>query len=84
MKRLGDACYVSQGGDHGPVTSGALAHQKPAGLLAIHLNMPPTIPAEYVRGINAGDAPPPGLPEAERVAFETLAGSSPATRPTAR
>ncbi|MGY3467720.1 pimeloyl-ACP methyl ester carboxylesterase [Bradyrhizobium sp. LM6.11] len=72
MKRLGYVRYVSQGGDHGSVISDALARQKPAGLLGIHVNMPPTVPAEYVRGINAGDPPPAGLPEPERVAFETL------------
>lgn len=72
MKRLGYTRYVSQGGDHGSVISDALARQKPAGLLGIHVNMPPTVPAEYVRGINAGDPPPAGLPDPERVAFETL------------
>jgi len=72
MKRLGYGRYVSQGGDHGSVISDAMARQRPDGLLGIHLNMPPTIPADYVRGINAGDAPPPGLPDDERVAFETL------------
>jgi len=72
MKRLGYEHYVSQGGDHGSVISDAMARQKPPGLLAIHLNMPPTIPAEHVRGINAGDPPPPGLSEPERIAFETL------------
>jgi pimeloyl-ACP methyl ester carboxylesterase len=72
MKRLGYTRYVSQGGDHGSVISDALARQKPAGLMGIHVNMPPTIPAEYVKGINAGDPPPAGLPEPERVAFETL------------
>ena len=44
MKRLGYDRYVSQGGDHGSVISDALARQKPAGLLGIHVNMPPTIP----------------------------------------
>ncbi|GLS19171.1 multidrug MFS transporter [Labrys miyagiensis] len=72
MKRLGYTRYVSQGGDHGSVISDALARQKPTGLLGIHVNMPPTIPAEYVKAINAGDPPPADLPESERVAFETL------------
>jgi pimeloyl-ACP methyl ester carboxylesterase len=71
MKRLGYTRYVSQGGDHGSVISDALARQKLTGLLGIHVNMPPTVPAEYVKAINAGDLPPPGLPEPERVAFET-------------
>ncbi|ARN23676.1 multidrug MFS transporter [Piscinibacter gummiphilus] len=73
MKRLGHERYVAQGGDHGSVISDAMARQKPPGLLAIHVNMPPTVPAEHVRGINAGDPPPPGLSESERLAFETLA-----------
>ena len=73
MKRLGYTRYVSQGGDHGSVISDALARQKPEGLLGIHVNMPPTVPPELVKGILAGDAPPPGLPEPERMAFETLA-----------
>jgi pimeloyl-ACP methyl ester carboxylesterase len=72
MKRLGYARYVSQGGDHGSVISDALARQAPAGLLGIHVNMPPTIPAEYVKAINAGGPAPPSLSEPERVAFETL------------
>ena len=72
MKRLGYTRYVSQGGDHGSVISDALARRKPAGLLGIHVNMPPTVPAEYVKAINAGDPPPASLPEPERVAFETL------------
>nr|WP_273486925.1 epoxide hydrolase family protein [Roseateles chitosanitabidus] len=73
MKRLGYTRYVSQGGDHGSVVSDALARQKPAGLLGIHVNMPPTVPPELVKGINSGDAPPAGLAPDERLAFETLA-----------
>ena len=72
MRRLGYSRYVSQGGDHGSVISDALARQKPDGLLGIHVNMPPTIPAELVKGINAGDPPPPGLSDSERTAYVTL------------
>lgn len=72
MKRLGYKHYVSQGGDHGSVISDALARQAPKGLLAIHLNMPATIPGNLVKGINAGDAPPESLGAPEREAYQSL------------
>ena len=72
MKRLGYTRYVSQGGDHGSVISDALARLAPAGLLGIHLNMPATIPADLVKGINAGDPLPAGLTEPERQAYNDL------------
>lgn len=72
MKRLGYKHYVSQGGDHGSVISDALARQAPKGLLAIHLNMPATIPGNLVKGINAGDAPPESLDAPEREAYQSL------------
>jgi pimeloyl-ACP methyl ester carboxylesterase len=72
MKRLGYHHYVSQGGDHGSVISDALARQAPKGLLAIHLNMPATIPANLVKGIFGGDAAPADLPASEKEAFQSL------------
>jgi pimeloyl-ACP methyl ester carboxylesterase len=72
MKRLGYKHYVSQGGDHGSVISDALARQAPKGLLAIHLNMPATIPGNLVKGINAGDPAPAELKPDEKVAYEQL------------
>jgi pimeloyl-ACP methyl ester carboxylesterase len=72
MKRLGYTRYVSQGGDHGSVISDAMARLKLDGLLGIHVNMPPTVPPELVKPINAGDPPPPGLSDAERTAYLTL------------
>ncbi|MFP3835943.1 epoxide hydrolase, partial [Chryseobacterium sp. SIMBA_028] len=71
MKRLGYDHYVSQGGDHGSVISDALARQAPKGLLAIHLNMPATIPANLVKGIFGGDAAPADLPAPEKQAFQS-------------
>ncbi|EJJ25230.1 putative hydrolase or acyltransferase of alpha/beta superfamily [Rhizobium sp. CF142] len=58
MKRLGYDHYVSQGGDHGSVISDALARQAPKGLLAIHLNMPATVPGNLMKAINSGDPAP--------------------------
>jgi len=72
MKRLGYKHYVSQGGDHGSVISDALARQAPKGLLAIHLNMPATIPGNLVKGINAGDPAPAELKPDEKEAYQSL------------
>ncbi len=72
MKRLGYTRYVSQGGDHGSVISDALARQAPQGLLGIHLNMPATVPGDLMKRINAGDAAPEGLTQAERDAYQSL------------
>jgi pimeloyl-ACP methyl ester carboxylesterase len=72
MKRLGYTQYVSQGGDHGSVISDALARQAPPGLLAIHLNMPATVPGNLVTAINSGAPAPAGLAGPEREAFDSL------------
>ena len=44
MRRLGYDRYVAQGGDWGSVVTTEMALQQPAGLAAIHLNMPLVIP----------------------------------------
>ena len=72
MKRLGYTHYVSQGGDHGSVISDALARQAPDGLLAIHLNMPATVPGDLMKSILAGDPVPAGLSVPERNAYQSL------------
>ncbi|MGF6711155.1 pimeloyl-ACP methyl ester carboxylesterase [Luteibacter sp. W1I16] len=72
MKRLGYKHYVSQGGDHGSVISDALARQAPKGLLAIHLNMPATVPGDLAKGINSGDPAPAGLTPEEKDAYQSL------------
>jgi len=72
MKRLGYTHYVSQGGDHGSVISDALARQAPAGLRAIHLNMPATVPGNYMKSLLAGDPAPAELTPAERDAYQSL------------
>jgi pimeloyl-ACP methyl ester carboxylesterase len=72
MKRVGYTQYVSQGGDHGSVISDALARQAPPGLLAIHLNMPATVPGNLVTPINSGNPSPAELAGSEREAFDSL------------
>jgi pimeloyl-ACP methyl ester carboxylesterase len=72
MKRLGYTRYVAQGGDWGAFVVDQMGLQAPAGLLAIHTNMPATVPADVDKALLAGAAPPSGLSVEERRAYEEL------------
>jgi pimeloyl-ACP methyl ester carboxylesterase len=72
MERLGYTHYVAQGGDWGAFVVDQMGLQAPAGLLAIHTNMPATVPAEVDRVLLAGAPPPAGLSAEERRAYEQL------------
>ncbi len=72
MKRLGYSRYVAQGGDWGAFVVDQMGLQAPAGLLAIHTNMPATVPADIDKASLAGDPPPAGLSADERRAYEQL------------
>jgi pimeloyl-ACP methyl ester carboxylesterase len=72
MKRLGYTRYVAQGGDWGAFVVDQMGLQAPDGLLAIHTNMPATVPADVDAKLNAGQPPPPGLSAEERRACEQL------------
>ena len=61
MKRLGYTRYVAQGGDWGAFVVDQMGLQAPEGLLAIHTNMPATVPADVDKALLAGDPPPSGL-----------------------
>jgi pimeloyl-ACP methyl ester carboxylesterase len=61
MKRLGYSRYVAQGGDWGAFVVDQMGLQAPAGLLAIHTNMPATVPADVGQALQAGDPPPSGV-----------------------
>jgi pimeloyl-ACP methyl ester carboxylesterase len=72
MTRLGYDRYVSQGGDWGSVVADAMGRQAPKGLLGIHVNMPPTVPAEIARALRNGEPAPAGLPEKEKKAYASM------------
>ncbi len=72
MTRLGYTHYVAQGGDWGAFVVDQMGLQAPAGLLAVHTNMPATVPADVDQALLAGGPPPPGLSAEERRACEQL------------
>ncbi len=73
MKRLGYTRYVAQGGDWGAFVVDYMGVQAPPGLLAIHTNMPGTVPADIDKAAFAGEPPPSGLSADEKHAYEGLA-----------
>jgi pimeloyl-ACP methyl ester carboxylesterase len=72
MKRLGYSRYVAQGGDWGAFVVDQMGLQAPGGLLAIHTNMPATVPADVDEASLAGAPPPAGLSDEERRAYDEL------------
>ena len=72
MKRLGYTRYVAQGGDWGAFVVDQMGLQAPDGLLAIHTNMPATVPAAINDALSRGDPAPVGLSAEEQHACEQL------------
>jgi pimeloyl-ACP methyl ester carboxylesterase len=72
MHRLGYTRYVAQGGDWGTPVSSAMARQKAAGLLGIHINLPATVPPEVTGALASGGPAPAGLSEKESAVFDAL------------
>jgi pimeloyl-ACP methyl ester carboxylesterase len=71
MKRLGYTKFVAQGGDWGNAVSETMALIAPPELLAIHTNMPSTVPAEISKALASGTMPP-NLTADEKNAFQQL------------
>ena len=69
MKRLGYDRYVAQGGDWGAFVVDQMGLQASAGLLAIHSNMPATVPTDVNNAAGAG-APPPACPKTRSPAWK--------------
>jgi pimeloyl-ACP methyl ester carboxylesterase len=76
MKRLGYTRYVAQGGDWGAPITSAMARERPAGLLGIHVNLPATVPADILKAINNGEPAPAGLSDVEKAAFDSVSDFS--------
>jgi pimeloyl-ACP methyl ester carboxylesterase len=72
MKRLGYLQFVAQGGDWGDAITEQMALLAPPELLGIHTNMPATVPADVVKALKDGGAPPSGLSADERHAYDQL------------
>ncbi len=72
MHRLGYSRYVAQGGDWGAFVVDQMGLQAPEGLLAIHTNMPATVPDDVDAALAAGSPPPADLSVEERRAYEQL------------
>jgi pimeloyl-ACP methyl ester carboxylesterase len=72
MKRLGYTRYVAQGGDWGAFVVDQMGLQAPAGLLAIHTNLPGIVPADVYKALLAGEPPPSGMSAKEKRAYEQL------------
>ena len=72
MKRLGYQRYVAQGGDWGDAVTEQMAVLAPAELLAIHTNMPATVPPDIEKALQAGLAAPPHLSPDEKHAYGQL------------
>ena len=72
MRSLGYTRFVAQGGDWGDAVSEQMALQAPAELLAIHTNMPATVPDDIAKALAAGAPAPAGLSADEKAAYDQL------------
>jgi pimeloyl-ACP methyl ester carboxylesterase len=72
MNRLSYTRYVAQGGDWGAFVVDQMALQAPPGLLAVHTNMPATVPADVDKALLSGAPKPAGLSKDESRAFDQL------------
>lgn len=72
MRRLGYTRFVAQGGDWGGLVTELLGSIAPPELIAIHTNMPSTVPPEIFAALRAAEGPPEGLSDDERWAYDRL------------
>jgi pimeloyl-ACP methyl ester carboxylesterase len=72
MERLGYDRFVAQGGDWGANVTQELALLAPTKVIAIHINMPGTVPADILAAAKSGAKSPVALSGDELHAFEQL------------
>jgi len=72
MQRLGYSRYVAQGGDWGNAVTEQMALIAPPELVAVHTNMPATVPDDIAAILASGGAAPAGLSVDEKYAFDQL------------
>jgi pimeloyl-ACP methyl ester carboxylesterase len=72
MKRLGYDRFLGHGGDWGALMTEVLGVMAPPELVAIHTNMPSTVPPEIYQALRHGNGPPAGLSTEELRAYERL------------
>ncbi len=72
MQRLGYSKFVAQGGDWGSNVTQELALLAPAQVMAIHSNMPGTVPADILADAKAAKPAPAGLSPDELHAYDQL------------
>ena len=72
MERLGYDRFVAQGGDWGANVTQELALLAPARVIAIHTNMPGTVPADILVAAKSGGKSPVALSADELQAFNQL------------
>ena len=72
MQRLGYDRFVAQGGDWGANVTQELALLAPTKVIAIHTNMPGTVPADILAAAKSGAKSPVTLSGDELQAFEQL------------
>ncbi len=72
MKRLGYKKFVAQGGDWGNAITENMALLAPPELIAIHTNMPATVPLDISKALASGGPMPSGLSADEQNAYKQL------------
>ena len=72
VKRLGYDRFLAQGGDWGALMTELIGVMAPPELVAIHTNMPSTVPPEIYQALRDNQGPPAGLTDDERRAYERL------------
>src|SRR3712207_2431716 len=72
MKRLGYARYVAQGGDWGAGVVQAMGRQAPAGLLAVHTNLPAVVTPQVKAALGGDPTALASFSDKERAAIKDL------------